>query len=107
MVLKFVERPPAPTYLQWTIIAENTIDGIQVYRFTWALPTNIDIKHLKFQLDNESAITLTNTSTEIVLPLSSNGEHNVVVVDRCGKKSEASVLQLNVINGECMSHGRK
>ena len=79
-----------------------------MYRFTWELPINIDIKHLKFQLDNESPITLVNTSTEVVLPLSSDGEHNVsiIVVDRCHQESEASILQLNVINGECMSCGQ-
>ena len=108
-IIKIAEPPPAPTSLQQTIIAENAIDSIQVHRFTWKLPANIDIEHLEFQVDNESAITLMNTSTEIVLPLYSDGEHNVsiMVVDRCGKDSEASVLQLNVINGEYMSYGPK
>ena len=103
-VFKFAGPPPSPTSLQQTIIAENAIDGIKVYRFNWELPINIDIKHLKFQVDNESAIILMNTSTEIVLPLSSDGEHNVsiIVVDRCHHESEAKVFQLGITNGECL-----
>ena len=101
MLLQFTEPPVPPTSLQQTVIAVNAIDGIQVYRFTWELPTNIDIKYLKFQLDNESAITLTRNSTEIILPLS-YGEHNVsiIVVDRCRQPSEANVLLLDVMKGE-------
>ena len=104
-VLKFTEPPPAPTSLQSTVIAENAADGIKVYRFTWELPVNIDIKYLKFQLDNKSAITLMNTTTEIrAIPLS-YGEHNVsiVIVDRCHKSSEATALQLDVMKGECIA----
>ena len=99
-VLKFAEPPPASTPLQQTIIAENTTDGIKVYRFTWELPADIDVKHLNFQLDNES-FTLTRNSTEIILPLS-YGEHNVsvVIVDRCCQLSEANALQLDVMKGE-------
>ena len=70
-----------------------------MYKFTWKLPANIDIKNLKFQLDNES-ITLMNKSTEIILPLS-YGEHNVsiIVMDRCFQSSEANVLPLDIMKG--------
>jgi hypothetical protein len=79
-----------------------------VYRFSWELPENIenvDIRHFKFELDNESSITLANTSTEIILPLS-YGEHNVsiLVVDRCNKDSEAITLQLDVMKSECIAN---
>ena len=104
ILFKFAEPPAPPTFAQPTFIAENASDGIKVYRFNWELPANfenVDINHFKFQLDNESSITLARNITGIVVPLS-YGEHNVriVAVDRCGQESEANILHLDVMKGE-------
>ena len=74
----------------------------------WELPANIenvDITHFKFQLDQEPPIILTNSSTEIILPLS-YGQHSISIaaVDRCNQQSQANILQVDVAKGEYGKH---
>ena len=101
----FAERPTPPTLLEPDFIAENPAIGVKVYRFTWELPANnesIDIKLLRLQIDDEPPTILVGNSTEIMLPLS-YGQHsvNIVAVDRCNEQSKTSVLNLDVVKGEC------
>ena len=106
-VILLAEPPTPPTFLPTEIIAENLASGINVYRFRWQLPANIentDIKQMKFQVDQQLPILLMNNSTDIILPLSYPGQHsvNIVAVDRCDRQSQATILQLQVKNGEYM-----
>ena len=103
----FAEPPTRLTFLgHGKVIAENSTSGVKVYNFTWLLPANsesIDIKHMKFQVDQQPPIILMNNTTEIILSLS-YGKHNVsiVAVDRCNRQSQPDVRQLQVQKGECV-----
>ena len=108
-IFNFAEHPTPPTFLQSKVIAENSTSGVKVYHFTWKLPTNnesADIKYIKFQVDEEPLITFVSTSTEITLPLSYPGEHNIsiIAVDRCDRESKASILSVNIQRGERKLH---
>ena len=104
IIITYTEIPTLQTFQQTELIAENLSKGINVYRFRWQLPANIeniDLKHIMFQVDRETPTILTNTSTEIILPLS-HGEHsvNIIAVDRCNRQSQPIVVQLQVNKGE-------
>ena len=60
-----------------------------------------------FQVDEQPPMTLSNTSTEVILPLS-YGQHsvNIVAIDRCDQQSQPTILQFQVQKSKLLRQER-